>query len=114
MLRLGLKQRENPPPGYMVSRPRVDAFYADVLATYYGWPVSRSFVGGQRFSMREIGERRYRAGMSALSRAASRLEDRGLIICYIGVHSRWTGYALTETGLAEARRLAEAVEASAA
>jgi hypothetical protein len=72
-------------------------YYADILSGYFGWQKSRAWVGSlQNFSMREIGEARYRRTMAVLSRSCARLAERGLVRM---AHSMaWTGASITWEG----------------
>ena len=91
----------------------IDLYYAEVLREHFGWEVrgyswrpereSRP-CWGQSFSMREIGERRYRSAQASLSRAVLRLEARGLVERR---HHYLAGLDLTERGVDVARSLAE-------
>jgi hypothetical protein len=101
-------------------RPRL--YYADVLSHFYGFRTRRGAKltyyqdhdldtpstwrdggellspGTQRFDPKEIGERRYRSALAALSRACRRLRERGLVHCRRGQYSHWAGVELTDKG----------------
>jgi hypothetical protein len=97
----------------------VDLFHAEVLHEHFGWPIARHRRWrpevGERplpmdryFSMREIGEARYRKTQASLSRAVSRLERRGLVERFHA--AGWTGYGcavldLTDEGVRVAEHL---------
>lgn len=114
ILRLALEGRD-----YETLRPRepnnrwngVDVYTAEIfavaflgnhdsVATRKEWA---DCPGAQKFSLREIGEKEYRAAKASISRAIRRLEERGLVTASVGAFSRWTGVALTEAGLKVAR-----------
>ena len=92
-----------------------DLLNAEVLAVVYGFPLKRKHswhlknglreYGDQKFSKSELGAKRYAAAHAALSRAITRLEQRGLVGVFSGVHSGWTGVRLTEAGVALAAEL---------
>jgi hypothetical protein len=63
------------------SLPEVDLYYAEVLAVYFGFPVTwwpdrslREVQGSHRFDREAIGCARYDAAQASLSRAVRRLE----------------------------------------
>jgi DNA-binding MarR family transcriptional regulator len=58
----------------------------------------RSHPGSHRFDLEEIGAGRYDAAQASVSRAARRLEARGLVERYVGAVSRWAGLRLTVAG----------------
>jgi hypothetical protein len=76
-------------------------YYSEILEEVYGFPPA---VGGEhspgsiRFDRQAIGPERYNAAQAALSRAMSRLHDRGLIECLCGSHSRWSGCSISGKG----------------
>ncbi len=97
-----------------------DAYYHEILADHYGFEptgplrypehygghAGQRIAGGQKFSRRAIGARRYDAAKVALSRAAGRLERRGLVQTRQATMSHWAGISLTETGVLLAKQLA--------
>jgi len=97
----------------------VDLFYPEVLHEHFGWPIARTHSWrpekGERpcgydryFSMREIGEAKYRKTQVSLSRAVSRLERRGLVESGWGFGWTGRGHAildLTDEGVRVAERL---------
>jgi hypothetical protein len=89
-----------------------DVTYAEVLISHYNFPRTCSCprddireYGGQKFSMKQIGEKRYRAAMAAVSRAFLRLESRGLIERNRGAFRLWSGGVITEAGKIAANTL---------
>jgi hypothetical protein len=90
----------------------VDLYYAEVLREHFGWDVRGWWdpereprpKRGQNFSMREIGERRYRSAQTSLSRAVVRLETRGLVERR---QHYLAGLDLTDQGVEEAKKLRE-------
>jgi hypothetical protein len=86
-----------------------DLYYADVFVAVYGWRRSPqspySCAGDHKFDRRAIGRRQYAAAQAAVSRAAQRLEKRGLATCLCGSISRWSGLNLTKAGIALAAKL---------
>jgi len=112
ILRLAYRNRQK-------REQNVDLYHAEVLHEHFGWPISNhprwQPEKGERprgywrhFSMREIGEARYRKTQASLSRAVSRLERRGLL--ERGRANGWSGdgYAflnLTNEGLRVAEGL---------
>lgn len=85
---------------------RADVFYCEIFESHYGWPSiwknSRK-AHGQKFTKAEVGERQYNAAHAAVSRAALRLEQRGLVTCVRGFS--WAGVNLTEAGNRIAKEL---------
>ncbi len=93
-----------------------DVRYAEVLVVYFGFPVTGIYItskgtdleranssaGCQKFSKEKIGKERYAAEQAALSRAFSRLQQRGLVTWVCGAIARWSGGKLTEAGRAAA------------
>jgi hypothetical protein len=88
-----------------------DLYYSEVLAGFYKFPYTQVAVqdctgkvyatdslrchqGTQRFKPEEIGRARYNAACAAISRAASRLERRGLVSVIRGRNSHWAGIDL--------------------
>jgi hypothetical protein len=103
ILRLAWEGRQLPSKG---SEDLVDVYTSEIFAVAYlhedcsAEERRRRFgAGGQRFSMRAIGEKKYRSAKAAISRAIGRLEQRGLVRVYEGAASRWTGVALTEVAM---------------
>lgn len=86
-------------------KPRVDLYYHEVLAGYFEFPVAhyasnlREHPGSHRFDREAIGQARYNAAQASLSRAARRLEDRGLINRYNAAASWWAGLRLTDSAI---------------
>jgi hypothetical protein len=64
----------------------------DVLQRQYGFPVTR-FTKAIRFDRDRIGIKRYLSGTSAVSRALSRLRERGLMR-----RGTWGTHELTDAG----------------
>ena len=110
---------------YMVTKAATveRLYYADILQEYYGWTNHgrrhylrnaagdltdewRPAFSGQKFWPDEIGRARYHATMVTLSRAAARLEQRGLVTCLVGTKYQWSGMEITPEGRREAARLA--------
>jgi hypothetical protein len=56
------------------------------------------FPGDQRFAVAAIGVKRYRSTLVTLSRACSRLEQRGLVTRLRAAHSHWAAVAITDKG----------------
>ena len=83
------------------------AHYAELLKSLFGWePVRHAFTykedefqpGSQRFSKKEIGEKRYCSNMASLSRACVRLERRGLVNILAATISHWSAVKITDAG----------------
>jgi hypothetical protein len=79
--------------------------YCKILAGFFGWetawasPARRSPTPGCRnFDPNEIGRKRYRSAVAALSRACRRLEARGLVTCLQGAYSHWSAVEITDKG----------------
>jgi hypothetical protein len=97
-------------------RPRLH--YTDVLHHFFGFQSRRQLVyttengtrsswdeggqldgpAGQKFSPKEIGERRYHYALASLSRACTRLQARGMVICIHGVLAHWAAVKITDAG----------------
>jgi len=104
----------HPGPGPAAADPgRVDATFAGVLAAAHGWVPEGAHGRAARFSRSAIGAGPHAAAKSALSRAAARLADRGLVTRVARAAGRPAGVALTPAGLAVARRLWVAAAAAA-
>lgn len=103
-----------------------DLYYREVLGGFYEFPFSvyRSFQGSpqeflrgkgepallpgdQVFDPGRIGRGRYDAAQAAVSRAALRLQSRGLVECKKGAISHWAGINLTESRIAAVTALTE-------
>jgi len=56
----------------------------------------------QHFTRKKVGRRRYQRTMTSLSRAVTRLEERGLVRRVKVKGCQWTGLSLTSKGLAMA------------
>lgn len=94
------------------TRGGADVYFQEILAAHYGWELKRfagklRSPGGQKFSKAGIGHREYNAATTAVSRAAARLEQRGLVERMVGAISNWAGFNLTPAGVEEARRLSD-------
>jgi hypothetical protein len=98
-----------------------DVYYAEILATVYGFPptgplrqgydpAGRRLAGGWKFSPGEIGQARYNAAQAAVSRAMLRLHSRGLAVCVWGAISHWSGCSLTSAGLEAAKTVKSIVK----
>jgi hypothetical protein len=83
-----------------------DLYFGEVLHGYYGFPYEfrgdvernprRDLQGGsQMFNPTVIGRSRYNAANAALSRACTRLEQRGLVVVLHGACSHWAGIRLS-------------------
>jgi hypothetical protein len=91
--------------------------YAEILVEYFGWKpngrlhygpehgkdyagedLAGRVIGGQHFSLKEIGEKRYRKTMATLSRTCTRLGQRGLVTCLCGRYALWSGVEITDKG----------------
>jgi hypothetical protein len=95
------------------TRGGADLYYWEVLATVYGFPptgatrypenygdhAGQRIPGGQKFDRQAIGTARYNRAQAAVSRAMSRLGERGLIACLRGRYC-WSGCSLAKKGLA--------------
>jgi len=85
-----------------------DLYYKEVLAGFYGFPYDRyrnpecdplrKSLGSQRFHPDQIGRPKYNAACAAISRACSRLEQRGLVRVMTGACSHWAGVSLAQLG----------------
>jgi hypothetical protein len=87
-------------------------YYADILQEHFGWqPVFRPRdgydkatrtpkyeIGQQRFDPERIGRTRYHQTMVTLSRAADRLQQRGLVTCLVAARSHWSAVEITPEG----------------
>ena len=114
-----------------------DAYYWELLIEYWGWQPSgtcrcgmrfdgtpihplnvgaegygRRIPSSKKFNRSSIGSDKYNAAMAALSRAAGRLEQRGLITIRVGKYGGWRGIALTDSGALMAASV-QATEATA-
>jgi hypothetical protein len=101
-----------PSHGFNIPPLRVDAFYYEILIRHFGFEnrlKDRDWRGrvftGQHFDKDKIGKERYNAAQAALSRAVTRLHQRGLITFISGALAKWTGVNLTPAGIEVARRL---------
>jgi hypothetical protein len=91
------------------------AYYHEVLVDHFGWMPwddyrwrsNKRSPGHWKFSREQIGHKKYASAQASLSRAITRLEDRGLVGVFCGVRSRWSGIELTEHGARVARELIE-------
>lgn len=112
ILRIATRNRRAENRG-VTSEQGADAYYAEVLAESSGWTPDRAPLrygprygryaglrapGGQHFRKSLIGDKSYNAAHAALSRAARRLEARGLVQRRRGANSRWSGVSLTPSG----------------
>ena len=92
-----------------------DLYYSEIFAEVYQWQPTLSPLrgkpstymgyqsdgrrpGSQHFSKAAIGAKTYNSAQAAVSRAVTRLWNRGLVTPVIGARSRWSGLNLTETG----------------
>jgi hypothetical protein len=108
ILRMAAANEDDPHVKYSVS-------YAEVLRDYYGWQPEKGHHAwnkdgtkghGWGFSKARIGEKEYRSARAALSRAATRLYERGLVEYVDHVLTNvTTGVCLTEEGREETLRL---------
>jgi hypothetical protein len=92
-----------------------DVYFAEVLVEYYGWTPSSPYAlkdrdgrrvpGGKKFIPEEIGDNTYHTAHAAVSRAALRLEQRGLVTRMCGAYAKWAGVNLTPAGISIAKQL---------
>jgi hypothetical protein len=92
-------------------------YYAEIYVAYFGWPPTQplrrhdgtdpQLVAGSladpgtlRFDPDTIGRERYHSTAVVVSRACSRLEERGLVTCLQATLSHWSGVAITDAGRA--------------
>src|SRR5829696_2030416 len=78
--------------------PQTDVLYAEVLTEYFGWD-NPSGRWSNAFSPKSIGENAYNSGKVSVSRAFTRLEQRGLIEKNRSMRAGgWHGAIITERG----------------
>ncbi len=99
-------------------------YSVEILAGFFGWrtesplrwyqpgdtcgglPLAAEQVGNLRnpnsqyFTLKELGEKKYRLVRSSLSRSIARLEARGLVTIIRGMYSPWAAAEITEAGRA--------------
>ena len=85
-----------------------DCYYSEIMFEHFGFPPERAdhlreHPGSPQFDPHAIGERRYASASAAISRAAKRLEARGLVTCVTGWPG-WSGVSLTPTGIQAAKK----------
>ena len=87
-----------------------DVLHSEILAEFFGWRGNTRDQEGKRiysqsiFEREEIGAKQYASVQAALSRAITRLEQRGLVTATHGV-ARWAGANLTDAGMQLAKEL---------
>lgn len=101
--------------GKMSSGCGCDAYYREVLFQHFGLPMKKHWwrnhdepireAGGHVFSMREIGEKRYRSIQASVSRAVDRLWKRDYITPASGAYARWSGCDITAEGYEQIKSL---------
>lgn len=94
-----------------LGREKVDLLYGEVLAHFYGFcrpedVPSRGKFRRKFFKSEIIGRDRYNAACAAVSRAARRLDRRGLAHVMRAVYGHWAAIRLTDAGLTIAARIA--------
>lgn len=106
-----------------------DVYQREIMADHFGWrqslhgwlpksPRERDWIFGRYyFSKQKIGPRRYASVQASVSRAITRLEERGLVECFTGAPyfsstfqcwlrpPHWSGLDLTEQGVEAAERV---------
>ena len=95
-----------------------DVYHSQILAEIYEFPTRWPLRHDERWKERaghrrlhldfdpaEIGQARYDAACSSISRAMARLEARGLVKLYHGEITKWAGCQLTPLGVETAKRL---------
>ncbi len=92
---------------------KTDLFYGEVLAHYYQFCLpedvrTRNVFMGKFFDPELIGRSRYNAACAAVSRAAVRLDRRGLARCMRAVYGHWASIRLTDAGMSVAASLSAA------
>jgi hypothetical protein len=89
-----------------------DLYYGEVLAGFYGFAYehprnpemdTRDVFYGHVFQPDVIGRSRYNAAQAAVSRAMTRLEQRGLVVVLRSVYSHWAGISLLVMSSSEAK-----------
>ena len=77
-----------------------DVCTTQLLMDIYDWPLVESCfsVAAHNFDRNEVGQREYDQAMATVSRAARRLEARGLITRFKSRHA-WSGISLTPAGI---------------
>lgn len=74
-----------------------------------GWfkelPDPRTEPGGEFFSMKDIGENRYKTCKRTAWKAFAELEDLGLCVRFMGSDPDWVGINLTPKGVQAAKEL---------
>lgn len=93
-----------------------DLLYGEVLAHFYGFcrpedVPSRCKFRRKFFKPEIIGRDRYNAANAAVSRAARRLDRRGLAHVMRAVYGHWAAIRLTDAGLTIAARIAHTKQA---
>jgi hypothetical protein len=79
-------------------------YLAEILELYFGWqPVrpelrEQNASGSRRFSRKQIGSKKYREVLTALSRSCRRLEQRGYVKRIAAGPSRGAGVQVTDLG----------------
>ena len=85
-----------------------DLRHAKIMSGFYGFALAgrdSSSFARHHFSVKKIGPKQYAAAHAAISRAATRLAERGLVVCVSGYYARWAGVNLTDKGAALAAEL---------
>jgi hypothetical protein len=77
--------------------PETQLNFNEILEGFFGWRAKRGILNFYHFSKLEIGEKKYRSVMAALSRSLARLEQRGLVEIHRG-HAKWTRITITDQG----------------
>jgi len=85
---------------------QADLFFYQFVVEYF-WKSTRAEEGKpdpdrQHFQRKKVGRRRYQRRMNTLSRAVTRLEERGLVRRVKVKGCQWAGLNLTSKGLAMA------------
>ena len=84
----------------------IDVSFPVLLIELFDWPgdVDRLMKSptGQKFTRQDVGEQKYNSNTASLSRAITRLEQRGLVKVWVGATYKWTGIWLTASGVTEA------------
>jgi hypothetical protein len=119
ILVLALRNKEREGRGFDWKAGGPDVFYSEIMAEIYHFPLRKDYGGrGPRempanriFAPKQIGEKRYRAAKSAISRSVLRLHRRDLAISIESARSTWSGCILTPSGVVAARRLQAVISA---
>ena len=91
-------------------------YYKDICTQYFGWlpgyaiwnnldgwkwkydPRYAELLGSHCFATQIMGKKEYQRVMVTISKSVCRLEKRGLVECYQGTLSHWSGVIITEAG----------------